>query len=397
VSGLSEPDTFYFVITGLQKQFLKMNKIGFIIILAIYALLNIYIFIRGRQALPSSLVIQVIYTLIFLLFSLGFIFVLTLEGRAPWTIIAVMENTGGYWLIMFLYVLAAVVTADLLRLTDHYFHIFPEVVKTHYPQAKLIYFGSVVFLVFLISMIGYARFSQTKIVNLDLEITEKQSSVNGLSIVAVSDIHLGDVIRKKRLEKYVKLINEQNPDIILIAGDLFDRNLHSVQSQKMDSILKTLNSKYGTYAVLGNHEYYGNLEKAIQIIEKSGIRLLRDTAEIIDDKLILIGRDDITNSNRKSLQDIIPGTRTNLPLILLDHQPLNLKDAVENNIDFQFSGHTHNGQLFPYNRIVSKMYKLAYGYRKIENTNFYVSSGLGLWGAPIRLGTHSEIVRITFR
>lgn len=373
-----------------------MNKIGFLVALALYALLNFYVYIRGKQALPSNIIIQVVYTFVFLIFSLGFIFVITLEGRAPWSIIAVMENTGGYWLIIFLYVLVAVLFADLLRLTNHYFHIFPDVVKTHYPQAKLIYFASTVFIILILSLAGYIRFSNPKIVNLALDITGKQNSLNSFSIVAISDVHLGDVIRKRRLEKYVELINKQNPDIVFIAGDLFDRNLHSVQSQKMDSILKTLKSKYGTYAILGNHEYYGNVDKAIQIMDHSGITLLRDSVVNIGDKFILIGRDDLTNKNRKSLQNLLSDNQNGLPLILLDHQPVNLNDAVENNIDFQLSGHTHNGQLFPYNRIVSKMYKLAYGYHKIENTNFYVSSGLGLWGAPIRLGTQSEIVRITF-
>lgn len=373
-----------------------MNKIGFLVALALYALLNFYVYIRGKQALPSNIIIQVVYTFVFLIFSLGFIFVITLEGRAPWSIIAVMENTGGYWLIIFLYVLVAVLFADLLRLTNHYFHIFPDIVKTHYPQAKLIYFASTVFIILILSLAGYIRFSNPKIVNLALDITGKQNSLNSFSIVAISDVHLGDVIRKRRLEKYVELINKQNPDIVFIAGDLFDRNLHSVQSQKMDSILKTLKSKYGTYAILGNHEYYGNVDKAIQIMDQSGIKLLRDSVVNIGDKFILIGRDDLTNKNRKSLQNLLSDNQNGLPLILLDHQPVNLNDAVENNIDFQLSGHTHNGQLFPYNRIVSKMYKLAYGYHKIENTNFYVSSGLGLWGAPIRLGTQSEIVRITF-
>jgi predicted MPP superfamily phosphohydrolase len=90
----------------------------------------------------------------------------------------------------------------------------------------------------------------------------------------------------------------------------------------------------------------------------------------------------------------VAGVDGELPTLLMDHQPANLAEAVENNIDVQISGHTHNGQIYPVSRIVAKMYELAYGYRKKGKTHFYVSSGLGLWGAPIRLGTQSEIVKM---
>ena len=218
--------------------------------------------------------------------------------------------------------------------------------------------------------------------------------MNSLSIVAASDVHLGDLIRKGRLVKYVELINNQKPDIILLVGDLFDRNLHSVEEQHMDTVLQKLKAKYGVYAVVGNHEYFGNITRAVNYMIKSGIKVLRDDAITIDNKFIIIGRDDFTNKHRKPLKSIISDSDKSLPMILLDHQPLHLAEAVENNMDVQISGHTHNGQIYPISLIVAKMYQLAYGYLKIGNTHFYVSSGLGLWGAPIRLGTQSEIVNI---
>ncbi|HEX3009815.1 MAG TPA: metallophosphoesterase, partial [Bacteroidales bacterium] len=192
----------------------------------------------------------------------------------------------------------------------------------------------------------------------------------------------------------VSLINQYNPDVILIAGDLFDRNLHTIERQGMESELRKLKARYGVYAVLGNHEYFGNVNKAGEIIARSGITLLKDSVVIIDNKFVLIGRDDYTNRRRKPLQQLIANVDKNLPKILLDHQPVHLNEAQENNIDLQISGHTHNGQIFPINRIVSKIYELGYGYKQKGNTHFYVSSGLGLWGAPLRLGTQSEIVKV---
>lgn len=369
-----------------------MNKIGFLIFLSIYLSINFYIFIRGWQALPKNSIIHLIYAIIFVFSAAAFFISFSLEGKISPTIIAICENVGGFWFISLFYFLALVILADVLRLSNYFFGIFPEAIKVNYAQTKLMYFGAVMVLLILLSVIGYVRFSNPKTVNLNIEVKNKETK--NLTIVAVSDVHLGDMIRKRRLIKYVGLINKQNPDLILIAGDLFDRNLHTIERQNMQAELKKLKSKYGVYAVLGNHEYFGNVLKASEIIQNSGIKLLRDTAVNIDNKLLLIGRDDHTNRKRKSLKSLLPASNDSLPVLLLDHQPVNLPEAVENDVDIQFSGHTHNGQIFPINKIVARIYQIAYGYKKIRNTHFYVSSGLGLWGAPIRLGTQSEIVKI---
>lgn len=371
-----------------------MNKIGFLIFFSVFISINFYIFIRGLQALPKDILIQSIYTAVFLVFSLSFFVAFLLEGKVHPAIIAVSENIGGFWMVTFLYFLLMVLLADIVRVADYFFGIFPEVMRANFGQVKLYYLGAVVFILLVLSTIGYIRFSNPKIVPLHIDLPNNGNKPECLNIVAVSDVHLGDMIRKSRLKKYVKLINQQQPDLILIAGDLFDRNMHTIERQNKQAELRKLNARYGVYAILGNHEYFGNVNKAKEIIEQSGIKLLRDSAVTIDNKLVIIGRDDRTNRNRKSLKHLTASVDSNLPSVLLDHQPYNLSEAVENNINVQISGHTHNGQIFPINRIVRRMYELAYGYKKTGNTHFYVSSGLGLWGAPIRLGTQSEIVNI---
>jgi predicted MPP superfamily phosphohydrolase len=374
-----------------------MNKIGFLIVFSIYASINVYLFTRGWQALPKSGIIQPIYIAVFLICALSFFVVLAFGEKMAPTFSAIFENIGGFWMIALLYFLVAALFFDLIRLTDHLFGIYPEIIKANYPIVKIIALGSVLLFLLVISVVGYARFANPQVVKLNLDIPKNGNHIDSLSIVAASDVHLGDMIRKGRLVKYVELINSQNPDIIVIAGDLFDRNLHTVEEQGMDTVLQKLKAKYGVYAVVGNHEYFGNVARAANYMVKSGIKVLRDDAVTIDNKFILIGRDDYTNKHRKPLKTIISGSDKNLPMILLDHQPINLAEAVENKMDVQISGHTHNGQIYPFSLIVAKMYQLAYGYLKIGKTHFYVSSGLGLWGAPIRLGTQSEIVNINLK
>ena len=136
------------------------------------------------------------------------------------------------------------------------------------------------------------------------------------------------------------------------------------------------------------------VDKVIRYLENSGIKVLRDSCAVAGNQLLIIGRDDLTNKNRKSLASLLEGQDASLPRLVLDHQPHTLGESVQNQVDLHLSGHTHDGQIFPFNYFVSKIYDLGYGFRKTGNTNQYVSSGIGLWGAPIRLGTQSEIVKI---
>jgi len=371
-----------------------MNKIGFLIVFSIYAFINLYLFIRGWQAFPKNNLIQASYTIAFLFCSLSFFVALAFGEKMSSAFSAIFENIGGFWMVALMYFLVAALFFDVIRLTNHLFGIYPEIIKVNYPLVKLISLGIVLLILLVFSVVGYARFANPQVVRLNLNIPKNGNHIDSLSIVAASDVHLGDLIRKGRLVKYVELINNQKPDIILLVGDLFDRNLHSVEEQHMDTVLQKLKAKYGVFAVVGNHEYFGNVTRAVNYMTKSGIKVLRDDAITIDNKFIIIGRDDYTNKHRKPLKTIISDSDKSLPMILLDHQPFHLAEAVENNMDVQISGHTHNGQIYPISLIVAKIYQLAYGYLKIGNTHFYVSSGLGLWGAPIRLGTQSEIVNI---
>ena len=371
-----------------------MNKIGFLIVFSIYAFINVYLFTRGWQAIPKNNLIQSSYTIAFLFCSLSFFVALAFGEKMSFSYSAIFENIGGFWMVALIYFLVAALFFDVIRLTNHLFGIYPEIIKANYTLVKLITLCLVLVILLVFSVIGYARFSNPQVVRLNLNIPKNGNQMDSLSIVAASDVHLGDLIRKGRLVKYVELINNQKPDIILLVGDLFDRNMHTVEEQHMDTVLQKLKAKYGVYAVVGNHEYFGNVTRAVNYMTKSGIKVLRDDAITIDNKFIIIGRDDYTNKHRKPLKTIISDSDKSLPMILLDHQPFHLAEAVENNMDVQISGHTHNGQIYPISLIVAKIYQLAYGYLKIGNTHFYVSSGLGLWGAPIRLGTQSEIVNI---
>jgi hypothetical protein len=167
----------------------------------------------------------------------------------------------------------------------------------------------------------------------------------------------------------------------------------------MEEELKQIKATLGVYAINGNHEYYSERPNSTSefLQNKCGITVLRDSVALINNSLYVVGRDDRTNSKRNSLAEVMAGLDHTKPIILLDHQPFHLEEAEQNGVDIQISGHTHDGQIFPGNLIVKKMYEIGSGYKKKGNTHYYVSSGLGLWGPQYRIGTQSEIGVITLK
>jgi predicted MPP superfamily phosphohydrolase len=195
------------------------------------------------------------------------------------------------------------------------------------------------------------------------------------------------------------MANSLNPDIILLPGDIFDEDIGPIIKNKLGDDLQKLNAKYGVYAVTGNHEYIGGVESAVDYMEKHGINVLRDEAVLIDSGFYLVGREDrsigqFANQKRIELSEITKNINKNFPAILLDHQPFQLNLTRENGIDLQLSGHTHHGQLWPLNYITSMIYEISWGYEKIDETHYYVSSGFAGWGPPVRTGSRTEIVNL---
>jgi predicted MPP superfamily phosphohydrolase len=319
---------------------------------------------------------------------------MTLGNKLPSWLVLILEQAGGYYVILFIFMLAGALLGDILRVIHHFLGIFPAWIINHYAQVKLGYFLLVLISLISFSILGFFRFSRPGMVELNIRAGEYASHTLNMTIVAASDLHLGNVIRKDRLSKWVDMINKQNPDLVLLAGDIFDHSYKAVEIQKMDEELSGLKATYGVFAVPGNHDYYTGIDSIMKFLKKSGIKVLRDESVVINNKVVIIGRDDRTNVNRKPLAVLMDSSTNKLPVLVLDHQPQSIEESVKNMVDIHISGHTHNGQIFPFNKVVSKIYKHAYGYIKTGKTHIYVSSGLGLWGAPLRIGTQSEILII---
>jgi hypothetical protein len=248
---------------------------------------------------------------------------------------------------------------------------------------------------------GFVNALHPRIKTLNLEINKK-CDFKSIRLAVVSDIHLGTIICKSRLERIVKIINSINPDIVLLPGDVVDEDIAPVIRQNLGETLRKIKYKFGVFAATGNHEYIGGVEKACKYLEEHGISVLRDSYVSINDCLCIAGREDrsikqFAGKRRKPLNDILQSANRHMPIILMDHQPLHFEEAEQNGVDLQLSGHTHHGQLWPFNYITKKVYELSMGYVRKGNTHFYVSCGAGTWGPPVRTGSRPEVIEINVK
>jgi predicted MPP superfamily phosphohydrolase len=301
-----------------------------------------------------------------------------------------------------LYFILIALFIDFGRILNHFFHIFPASFYVDYQHTKLIVLFISLSLVAMIVTGGFINARSPGIRKLELHVRKVVPGEKSLNIVLASDIHLGTIIAKRKANRLVAAINALHPDIVLFAGDVVDEDLAPVIKNNLGANLGQIKSKFGVFAITGNHEYIGGVEPAVKYLREHGITVLRDTTMLIDRRFYLVGREDrdrsrFTGKQRKELKELMEQVDLSFPVILLDHQPFNLERAVEQRVDLQLSGHTHHGQLWPFNHITTAMYEISYGYKLTGNTHFYVSSGFGTWGPPVRLGNRPEIVQIILK
>lgn len=367
----------------------------FIILFLVYLVANGYIFYRGWQTLARcGKGIKIVYPILFLFFAGGIILQFTSRDVAyPPLIGHWLYYCGTGWLIFTLYMTLWLILMEIVGLGGWLIKARWRTEPTRYKQFRQKSYWEGFLLVICILSIGHYRYQHPKTEVINIVINKPVNGVEkNLKVVAVSDIHLGYGTDKNQLKKYVDLINAQRPDLILIGGDLIDNSLLPVRMQRMEEELSQLKAPMGIYAIPGNHEYISNMEASAAFMRNTPIKLLRDSVVTLPDGIQLVGRDDRHNHRRAPLSVLLQSVDKSKPIILLDHQPYKLNEAISEGVDLQFSGHTHRGQIWPMSLLVDRMFELSHGLMVKEGTHIYVSSGLSLWGPPFRIGTQSELV-----
>lgn len=369
------------------------------IMFAIYCTANYYIGWRGWQALrwKTSQIRGKCYILVISLLALAYPLARLGEVHSPSAFIDNLALVGSIWLGMLYYLCLFTLFIDLLCFIHKRWKFLPLTI-TRYPVTIM----NLIFCTTLL-LVSYGTWNARHPVtqNYDITIAKTAGSLETLQVVMVSDIHLGNIIDNRRLTKIINRINQLEPDIVLLPGDIIDGKVDVLVNQNMIDNFARIKSPLGTYAVFGNHEYFDQKpDTVIQYLKQGNVHVLRDQWTLIADSFYLVGRDDLsrqryTGTPRQDLAAVMTGIDHKLPIILLDHQPHSLQDGIEQGADLQLSGHTHLGQLFPNNLITKQLFDVDWGYLRKESLQVIVSCGIGTWGPPIRVGNQPEIVNIT--
>ncbi len=370
-----------------------MRYIFFALIIALFWVGNYYVFYRAWQVIPANTVARSLLIAFAVIIIVSFTLFFLAGEHLPIPVTSALHTLGTSWVFIFIYFFIVNLLIDLVKVATP----VPRETFDQYTRENWLSFGLIVGFIGLLMFSGYLKYRIKERVELSVTVNKVGAKVNNLKIVALSDMHLGYGIGKNEFSQWVDLINKEEPDIVLIAGDIIDSSLRPVNDAEMHLNFRDIKSKYGVYTIPGNHEYISGISESMKFFNDAGIHLLRDSSLLIDSTFYIVGRDDRINPHRKTLENLTAHLDKSKPVILLDHQPFNLEESEKNQIDFQFSGHTHRGQVWPISLITDLIYENSYGRLKKGNTDIYVSSGMGIWGGKFRIGTQSEYVVVNMK
>lgn len=363
--------------------------------LIFFSPLILYVYIRVRRIIVARTG-KAVWTAVFLLLILAFPAAESLShrGAGGW---ARYPLIAGYdaWPVL-LYLVLAVILADIAVGAARLLGILSRD-EVRSPRFRAVYLYVVLVLPVAIVAGGILNFNHLRVKDYAIEVPRKSSNLRELKIAFAADFHLGDRTSPSFMETFIAKVNALDPDLVLIGGDVLEGDRREEDLARYESQFRRLRSKYGVYGVPGNHERYAGGRD--DFFAKAGIRLLQDEVLKIDGAFYLAGRNDARSRSRKSAAELLAGTPDDLPVILLDHRPTDLDNVSRTIADIQLSGHTHHGQLFPINLITDHQYELSWGYKKKNRTHIFVTSGVQLWGPPVRTVGASEIlsIRVAFR
>ncbi|HEY3451557.1 MAG TPA: metallophosphoesterase [Myxococcales bacterium] len=363
------------------------------VFLSVYGFAHFYFLRHAIPALSSSRRVRVALVALCVALGLSFLGGRFLEGWRICLASKALVWVGSLWMGVVLYAFLATLVADLVRLAERRWHFLPASATPR----RIVALCSVAILAVVAA--GFANAWTPRPRTLQVPIAKRAGALDKLTVVLASDIHLGTIVGKQRFSRMVETINALQPDVILLAGDIIDEDLKPVIDEDAGDTLRQLKARYGVFGITGNHEFIAGVDAAVGYLEEHGVRMLRDRTVEIAGAVVIAGRDDVSAPRfgapeRRPLPEVLRGVDPSKPVILLDHQPKDFGPALESKVDLQISGHTHNGQLFPFFLITRAIYELSWGLEQRAGTWFYVSCGAGTWGPPLRLAAEPEIVRL---
>ena len=385
----------------------------------VYLLVNLYIlrwaylWMGTCNSILRALTFRILFAVIYVLLSTSLLTGFLI--KKPKSLHRILKITGNYFLGIFLYTLVIILAADLGRILLKYvFHVS----WIHSRMAFTIAGAICTVLIIFFSARGIFHAKYIKVSSYDVLINKTIPKGNSMKIVLLADTHFGYNSGILHAKELVRKINKQKPDLVCIAGDIFDNEYDAIRDpDRIEKILQQIKSTYGVYACWGNHDlneeilagftfkHKGNDLSDIKdprmkkFLEDSNIHILEDESVLINDSFYVIGRKDASltekiHETRKAPAQLTEGLDRDKPIIMIDHQPKELQELADAGIDLDLCGHTHDGQTFPGNFTIKLMWENPCGLLMKDNMTNITTSGAGVWGPAMRLGTDSEICSI---
>lgn len=361
-----------------------------ITILGIWAAMHSYVFWR-LSSIPwvSTHVSTLALSVSGLVLWSSYVVARVLDSKGMQAFSWPLEYLAANWIGVLFLLFCALLVADVATLGGHLFASRAPVVR-----------GWAVLAALFLGLFGWVQGLRAPVLR------EYEATLDGLPperdgtvLVQISDLHLGNLIGRRWLKNLVLRVQELKPDLIVLVGDVVDGNVGRVEPLR--EVLAAFKAPLGVWAVTGNHEYYAGAERSVQLFQAAGFHVLRDGNRQAAPGLILAGVDDLTarqqfGSTDHPLDRALRG-RASGATILLSHSPLKAKEAAAFGVELMLSGHTHNGQIWPFNYLVARRYPLIAGSYKVDGMTTIVCRGTGTWGPRMRLWLPSEIVRIKLK
>lgn len=368
------------------------------IFVLIYGGMHLYTFLKAKSSLSFGLPIAIPLAVFMLLMILSPVFVRLLEKADHELSARMLAYVGYVWMGLLVIFISIAFATDLYRLLIHITAPLAKKDLTAFIPAPRITFYATFILSLLICFYGYFEAKNIKAERLTIKTNKIPKEMGQIKIVQISDVHVGLIVREKRINKIVEIIKREKPDILISTGDLVDGVMADVDG--LSSLISSIETVYGKYAVTGNHEFYAGLGHALDFTKKAGFVVLRGAGATVSGILNIAGVDDsagIPSGQSKivdegELLSTLPRDKFTL---LLKHRP-EVDEKAIGLFDLQLSGHTHNGQIFPFTLLVKFSYeKLAGLYLLEKGSKIYTSRGTGTWGPPIRFLSPPEVTIIT--
>lgn len=385
----------------------------------VYLLVNLYIlrwaylWMGTCNSILRTLTFRIIFAVIYVLLSTSLLTGFLI--KKPKSLHRMLKITGNYFLGIFLYTLVIILAADLGRILLKYvFHVS----WIHSRMAFTITGAICAVLVIFFSARGIFHAKYIKVSSYDVQINKTIPEGNSMKVVLLADTHFGYTSGILHAKELVRKINKQKPDLVCIAGDIFDNEYDAIRDpERIEKVLRRIKSTYGVYACWGNHDLNEEIlagftfkhkgddlsdikdPRMKKFLEDSNIHILEDESVLINDSFYVIGRKDASltekiHETRKVPAQLTEGLDRDKPIIMIDHQPKELQELADAGIDLDLCGHTHDGQTFPGNFTIKLMWENPCGLLMKDNMTNITTSGAGVWGPAMRLGTDSEICSI---